>query len=33
IRRPDEQEAVLRDLAVRCLPDSAATASRTSVPS
>jgi DNA polymerase-3 subunit delta len=35
IRRPDEQEAVLRDLAVRCLPEPAApaTAQRTSVPS
>jgi DNA polymerase-3 subunit delta len=35
IRRPDEQEAVLRDLAVRCLPGPAApaTAQRTSVPS
>ena len=35
IRRPDEQEAVLRDLAIRCLPEPAApaTAQRTSVPS
>jgi DNA polymerase-3 subunit delta len=33
IRRPDEQEAVLRDLAVRCLPESAAPAQRSSVPS
>jgi DNA polymerase-3 subunit delta len=33
IRRPDEQEAVLRDLAVRCLPGHAAPAQRTSVPS
>lgn len=32
IRRPDEQEAVLRDLAVRCLPE-AATTQRTPVPS
>jgi DNA polymerase-3 subunit delta len=33
IRRPDEQEAVLRDLAVRCLPGHAAPAQRSSVPS
>jgi len=32
IRRPDEQEAVLRDLAVRCLPE-AATTQRPPVPS
>ena len=33
IRRPDEQEAVLRDLAVRCLPEAAATTQRPPVPS
>ena len=33
IRRPDEQEAVLRDLAVRCLPEPAVPAQRTPVPS
>ena len=33
IRRPDEQEAVLRDLAVRCLPEAAATTQRPTVPS